>query len=99
MSLENVIVGEVEKTAIPEKMKIAKKASARQEKGLDLLFASIDSKLKKVGDTVSFSLKEGVDPRMMRGPGLGRRLGRERRGEWETFWDAEAKKMYVQKVK
>jgi hypothetical protein len=99
VSLENIIVGEVEKTEIPEKMKIAKEADARREKGLDLLFERIDSKLKKVGDTVSFSLKEGIDPRMMRGPGLGRRLGRERRGEWETFWDAEAKKMYVQKIK
>ena len=99
MSLEKIILGEVEETEIPEKMKIEKKASARREKGFDLLFASIDSKLKKVGDVVSFSLKEGIDPRMMRGPGLGRRLGRDRRGEWETFWDAETKKMYVQKVK
>jgi hypothetical protein len=36
----------------------------------------------------------------MRGPILERRLAEEgRRGEWETFWDEEEKKMYVQKVK
>ena len=105
MSLADVIVGEVEETELPEKMKREIRERERRWADQAVLFASIDSTLKKVGDSVSFSLKEGINPRDEETPssvrgGLRWNLSnRGRRGEWETFWDAEAKKMYVEKVK
>ena len=64
------------------------------------LFNSLDPKLKKVGDAVSFSLKEGVNPREVRGPAIRYKITEKGRdGEWDTFWDEEEKKIYVEKVK
>ena len=105
MSLEDVIIGEVEETELPEKMK--REIREREYRWADqaVLFECIDSILKKVGDAVSFSLKEGINPRdedtasSVRGGLRWNLSNRGRRGEWETFWDAEAKKMYVEKVK
>jgi hypothetical protein len=48
VSLENIIVGEIEKTEVTEKMKSEKKARERRQRGYAILFDSIDSKLKNV---------------------------------------------------
>lgn len=97
MSLEDLVAGEIEETEVPEKLKEADK---RRQKMYDALFDAIDPKLKNVGDAVSFSLKEGVNPRAVMGPAIRSKLREKgRSGEWTSWWDEEEKKIYVEKVK
>ena len=97
MSLEDIVAGEIKKAKVPEKLKEADK---RRQMRYEALFNSLDSKLKNIGDAVSFSLKEGVDSREVRGPAIRYMLmAKGRGGEWESWWDEEKKKVYVQKVK
>ncbi|MCK4953382.1 hypothetical protein KAS14_06330 [Candidatus Bathyarchaeota archaeon] len=97
MSVEDIVVGEIEEAEVPERLKIAVK---RRQMIHDALFNSLDPKLKNVGDAVSFSIKEGVNSREVRGPAIRYKLREKGRdGEWNTYWDEEEKKIYVEKVK
>ena len=67
MSVEDVVKGEIEKAKVPAKLKEADK---RRQLRNEALFSSLDSKLKEVGDAVSFSLRKGVNQMEVRGPAI-----------------------------
>ena len=97
MSLQDIVVGEIKKAKVPAKLKEAVKL--RQMRN-EALFNSLDSKLKKVGDAVSFQLKEGVNQMEVRGPAIRYMLSaKKREGEWDSWWDEETRTVYVEKVK
>jgi len=97
MSVEDIVAGKIKKAKVPEKLKEA--AKVRQKRN-EALFDILDAKLKKVGDAVSFKLKEGVNQMEIRGPAIRYMLAaKKREGEWESWWDEETKTIYVEKVK
>ena len=96
MSLEDIVVGEVEELEeLPEKLKKKPKKVLLY----DILFDTIDSKLQNTGDVVSFSIKDPFKPQGAK-IAITRRLRlKERKGEWKTYWDKEENKVFVQKIK